>query len=172
MRWWRTSEGYCTLCALAAIVAFVYMAFSIEPRLSPAPRQNQQDRSIGTTYGETKDSAHCNDSLKTLWQCATNDPVAWFTFWLVVATGTLATVAAAQAALFVWQLRLMREGLDDAKTAASAARNGALAARDSADVAKLTMVARDRAYVHHDGFRYISHSIGDSDKYFWRVRPR
>jgi hypothetical protein len=75
-QWWRTSEGYCTLCALAVIAVFLYMAFSIEPRLSPTPRQNQQDRDVGATYSESNDSAHCDDSLKALWRCATKDPIA------------------------------------------------------------------------------------------------
>jgi hypothetical protein len=84
----------------------------------------------------------------------------------------LATVAFGQAALFLWQLKLVREGLGDAKIAALAAQDGALAAKDSADIAKLTMIARDRAYVHHDGFRWISHLSERTGRYFWRVHPR
>ncbi len=169
-KWWRSSQGYCTLWALAVIVVFLYMAFSIEPRLSPTARQDQKDRAVGTSQSEPKDSANDNQSLESLWQSTTHDPVALFTFWLVVATGALAIVAAGQAALFLWQLGLMREGLEDAKTAASAARDGAFAARDNVEIAKLTMVARDRAYVHHGGFRWISHPSGGD--FFWRIRPQ
>src|SRR5215468_10798016 len=45
------------------------------------------------------------------------------TFFLGVVTAVLATIAGAQAIMFFWQLRLMREGVgvDDAKTAANAA---------------------------------------------------
>jgi hypothetical protein len=72
--------------------------------------------------------------------------------------------------MFLWQLRLMREGLDEAKTAASAARDGALAARDSADTAKLTMIASGRAYVHHHDFTWVYHREIRTNLIFWRIR--
>jgi hypothetical protein len=87
-------------------------------------------------------------------------------------TMLLAMVALGQIGLFLWQLRLIRESLDDAKIAAEAAREGARAARDSADTAKLSMIAGDRAYVHQDGFRWISHLVPSTNKYFWRLHPR
>ena len=45
------------------------------------------------------------------------------------------------------------------------------AARDSADTARLSMIATDRAYVHHDGTKYISHLDRQTSKIFWRIRP-
>jgi hypothetical protein len=85
----------------------------------------------------------------------------------------LVLVGGAQLALFFVQLRYIRESLDDAKIAADAARNGAIAARDSADISKMTMISRDRAYVHHNGFRWISHpTTGAPDQIFGRIRPR
>lgn len=48
----------------------------------------------------------------------------------------LAFIASGQVALFIWQLRLIRDSLDDAKIAAEAARDGAAASRDHADIAR------------------------------------
>ena len=52
--------------------------------------------------------------------------------------------------------------------AADAATAGAVAARDSADIAKLSMVASERAYVHFNGCRWISHP--EDGRIFWRIR--
>lgn len=87
------------------------------------------------------------------------------TWWLVGVTALLVLVAASQAALFVWQLGLMREAADDAKTAANASR-------ESADTAKLSMIASERAYVHHNGCRWVSHRDPANQGIFWRIRPR
>src|SRR5690349_16607642 len=58
----------------------------------------------------------------------TKDAAGFFTFLLVV-------VGLAQVSLFLWQLWLIRETLEDTKIAADAAKVGAQAARDSADTA-------------------------------------
>jgi hypothetical protein len=58
-----------------------------------------------------------------------------------------------------------------AKVSAEAAKDGAQASWDSADTAKLTMVARDRAYVHYNGCRWISHRRDQNDPVFWRISP-
>jgi hypothetical protein len=60
----------------------------------------------------------------------------------------LALVAGAQVALFFWQLRLMRAGIADTKSAVYAAREGALAARDQANTAHVAMIDGQRAYVY------------------------
>jgi hypothetical protein len=119
-KWWRSSEGYCTLCAFAAMAAFLYMAFTIELRASVPPCQYKQNRPVSASQADTNSDANPNKPLESLWQRTTNEPVALFTFWLVVATAILATVAVVQAGLFVWQLGLM-EGIGDAKIAAEAA---------------------------------------------------
>jgi len=61
--------------------------------------------------------------------------------------------------------------MEDTTTAANAARDGARAARDSADVSKIAMVAGERAYVHHAGCRAISHLNPANATVFWRIRP-
>lgn len=59
-----------------------------------------------------------------------SDPTGFFTASLVV-------VGLAQLGLFVWQLRLIRESLDDAKLAANAAKEAAEAAKAHADAGKI-----------------------------------
>jgi len=86
-------------------------------------------------------------------------------------TLALAVFAAVQVGFFFWQLRLIRDSLDDARIAAEAARDGAAAARDGADVSRLSMVENNRAYVHHAGFRWFSHFDTVAKQYFWRIRP-
>jgi hypothetical protein len=107
-----------------------------------------------------------------LWNWVTHDAAGFFTAWLVIVGGI-------QVALFIWQLWLIRESLNDTKVAADAAKESAEAAkegakvgRESADTAKLAMVASNRAYVHFNGCRWISHRQDEDSAVFWRIRPR
>ena len=59
----------------------------------------------------------------------------------------LLLVAVGQAALFAWLLLTMRQGLADVRTAADAARDGAIAAHVSAKVADKSMKVSTRAWV-------------------------
>jgi hypothetical protein len=90
---------------------------------------------------------------------------------LAKATIVLVAVAAVQALLFLWQLLYMKRSLQDALISANAARDGALAATQSVAIAKLSMVAGNRAYVHYNGCRWISHRHSFGGRLFWRVRP-
>lgn len=74
------------------------------------------------------------------WWQRTTDPVAIFTFCLVV-------VGSFQLGLFLWQLRLIRESLDDAKIAADAAKESADAANRSATLAEKGLIAAQRAWI-------------------------
>jgi hypothetical protein len=98
------------------------------------------------------------------WAWLSKDAAGFFTFGLVV-------IGIGQALLFFIQLRYMRQGMTDAATAANAAKDGAHAARDSADVSKLAMIAGERAYVHYSGCRWISHISRIDGSVFWRIRP-
>lgn len=53
--------------------------------------------------------------------------------------------------------------------AANAAEKSAEANRETATVSRLAMIAGDRAYVHQDGFNWISHPNSNSLGYFWRI---
>jgi hypothetical protein len=80
----------------------------------------------------------------TLWIWLTHDAAGFF-------TSLLAAIAAAQAGLFVWQLKLIRRTLADTKQAADAARDSAEAAKESVDLSRQTSERQLRAYVLIDG---------------------
>jgi hypothetical protein len=145
------------LVAWAIIGLPIYYSFSGLSYYGPALQQTSQQVANGTQTGGN-------------W--LTKDAAGFFTFLLVV-------VGCFQVCLFLWQLWLIRESLDDAKIsaeaakeAADAAREGAKAARDSADIAKLAMTASERAYVHFNGLRWISHRNLSDGSVFWRLRPQ
>lgn len=75
----------------------------------------------------------------------TKDAAGFFTFLLVI-------VGSFQVGLFVWQLKLIRESLDDAKVAADAAQNAATAAQQSANIARDTLITTERAFVFLEDF--------------------
>lgn len=62
-------------------------------------------------------------------------------------TGGLVIIGVAQAALFFWQLSLIREGLADAKEFADAARDTAKGTNDAVALARETSERQLRAYV-------------------------
>lgn len=73
--------------------------------------------------------------------------VADYTWYLAGFSLLLVLVAIGQAALFIWQLRYMRRGMEDATTAARATRRSAIAAVAQAKVARDTLVKGQRPYV-------------------------
>ena len=142
--WWRTSQGYCTLCAIAVIAAFLYAAFSIEPRLQPEPRPSSQDQPVTTNHQSANQIISRRDQRETFWQWTTKDAAGFYTFLLAAVTGGLVLVAAFQAGMFVWQLKLMREGINDAKTAADTATTAAAAATTQAQELRRSADATER----------------------------
>ncbi len=46
------------------------------------------------------------------------------------------------------------------------------AARKGAEISELAMIAGNRAYVHYNSFRWISHFDRKNNWYFWRLHPR
>src|SRR5579872_6770986 len=77
---------------------------------------------------------------ESFWEKASRDPVAVF-------TGALVIVGSAQAALFLWQLDLMRKGLRDAKNSADAAKDTAEATGEAVAISRESAVRELRAYV-------------------------
>jgi len=69
-------------------------------------------------------------------QDITTDVVAYYTKMLALFTGGLVAVGGSQALLFLWQLKIMRESLVDAKKAADTASETAKAANASVEVAR------------------------------------
>lgn len=99
--------------------------------------QHQSPQSEGS--GKANQFRIPHNLQETWWQRA-SDPVATFTFCLVV-------VGSFQLGLFLWQLRLIRESLDDAKIAADAAKESADAANRSAILAEKGLIAAQRAWI-------------------------
>jgi hypothetical protein len=141
--WWRTSQGYCTLCAIAVIAAFLYAAFSIEPRLQPTP-PSSKDQPVVTSDQSANQGNGRRDQQENFWQWTTKDAAGFYTFLLAAVTGGLVLVAAFQAGMFVWQLKLMREGINDAKTAADTATTAAAAATTQAQELRRSADATER----------------------------
>src|SRR3982074_183407 len=71
----------------------------------------------------------------------THDAAGFFTRVLVI-------VGAVQLVLFIWQLRLIRISLNDAKISADAAADGAMAASRQAHVAEETLARIERPYLY------------------------
>jgi hypothetical protein len=63
-------------------------------------------------------------------------------------TAALVVVACIQAALFVWQLRYMRKGMEDTSAAAIAGRNSADAATGQAKIAEESFSKLERPYLY------------------------
>jgi hypothetical protein len=144
---------------VALIVAVFALGFVAGSSQQPSPpTQNQSSEKPGGAYSN-------NEQHEPWWQRASMDPVAVFTLCLVL-------VGAFQVGLFYVQLKLIRVSLTDAKIAADAAKDGAKAAQDSADIARTSMVAGDRAYVHFNACRWTSHRQDSQSPVFWRLRPR
>lgn len=109
-----------------------------------AAQRYQQSAQYRTTDAAENAAGH-GDS-KTNNEPHEGDPELTRATWaLVIATIALVIVAAVQAGMFVWQLVLMRQGVDDAKTAADAATNAAAAANVQATELKRSADATERA---------------------------
>lgn len=73
--------------------------------------------------------------------------LAKYTWLLQLYTLILCTAAIAQALLFWWQLRMIRATAEDTSVSAGAARESALAARDSLELSKENSIRELRAYI-------------------------
>jgi hypothetical protein len=154
-KWYRTSQGYCTFCALAVIAAFLYMAFSLEPKI--IRQYGQRDRAIHFT-DQNVNQRSIKNLPEVFQKSMPDDPVAIYTLWLAGATCVLAVVAAIQAGLFVWQLILMNRGTNDAKGAADAAAAAAAAAEQSIVLSRQEFIAvhRPKIILKRSYYRFSS----------------
>jgi hypothetical protein len=107
-----------------------------------------------------------NDALLTEY---TRDLASW-TKVLALLTFGLLLAAGIQIIMFLRQLKVMRQDLEDTQTVARAAKQSAETARESLAVERGTMVFSGRAYVQGGQMRWLSHR--DADVIFWRLRPR
>jgi hypothetical protein len=89
---------------------------------------------------------------ETFWEAA-SEPAALF-------TGALVVIGGLQAALFFWQLGLIRAGSADAREAANAARDTAKATGDAVTLARLNASKELRAYVFAGSSRIDNFVVG------------
>lgn len=145
-----------------SIFGAILVGVAFAAAFSTIPRSNNQvpyEQSAGKL--DSNVAKHPTEESWAEW--ATADPVAAFTLALVL-------VAAVQAGLFIWQLGYMRISLQDAKGASESARDSAKALQAGTVISKLSMISGERAYVHFNGCRWISHP-DHSGRIFWRIRP-
>lgn len=95
------------------------------------------------------------------------DRLAEFTFWLVAATGVMAAIVFGQLLMFRSQLKIMRDGVGDAKTVADAAKAGAELSRDEFFAThRPRMVIRRLSFEVSGGYpvelNYTVHNVGDA----------
>jgi hypothetical protein len=121
---------------LGAIALGVLLSFYVTQIFEVAPSQTTNPH-LAEKRERTNNSQHIESSLGD-W--LTHDEAGFFTLWLVV-------VGLGQACLFLWQLRLMGEGLADAKKAADAANLSSEIAAKSLDLSRETAERQLRAYV-------------------------
>ncbi len=146
-----------------SIFGAILIGVAFAAALSTTPRSVDQTQTTQSSEKpNSSDGSH--NPEETWWQWATTDPVSAFTMALVL-------VAAVQAGLFVWQLGYMRISLRDAKVASESARDSAKALQAGATISKLSLISGERAYVHFNGCRWISHP-DQTNRIFWRIRPK
>lgn len=111
---------------------------------------------------EVEQPAEHHDHKNGFWEKASDDPVAYFTLWLVGFTGVLA-VSTIGLWIVTWrasasQARDMQESI--------------AAAKDSADIARTSLISTQRAYVRVANFPWLWR--GDTDrpgKVFYDITP-
>jgi hypothetical protein len=121
-----------SVAAFACIVlGFAFVEWRTSSQGQSANRQSTEKSSYENAKTEPNEG---------VWHWLTHDAAGFFTLWLVIVGGF-------QLGFFYWQLRLIRESLDDAKIAADAARDSAAATRASVELADRTTKHQLRAYV-------------------------
>ena len=144
--------------ALGFLVATVFWIGALAWQASYAPRDSERRQCEETATKEGRKTEEC----KTLWERTTSDPVAFFTFWLVVFTGglTVSTVLLWRAGERQFQLlsetsaaqsRDMQASLNIANRSAHAAEKAAEASNLNAKAAigvELPIVSIAKAELH------------------------
>jgi hypothetical protein len=125
----RALEIVAVLAAVVFAVALLCLIvlYSSPPSNEPKQQQSSEKYEPGQKKRELSES---------FWQRTTHDPVAFFTLWLAIFTMILSAVAVIQIKFLV-----RGEGI---------AANTAQAAKNSADVAKQTLISAQRAWIRID----------------------
>jgi hypothetical protein len=131
------------LIGIAVFVAAV-MVLTLSSS-SPPPHQQAGEGSAANQNGKEGEKRELH---KTLWERTTEDPVAFFTFWLVIFTGLLFVVAGLQVWLLIRAEDVSLQTAQAAKESADAAKEAADANRAAVRLAENTAQRQLRAYVN------------------------
>jgi hypothetical protein len=99
LAWARRHWIFGVALVVSAVVGFGAGVLSLQPPLRP--ECDRRSRAYDPKHNKCEGS-------ESLWQRTTDDPVAFFTFWLVCATGVLAVVSVFQGWMLVQQTELGR----------------------------------------------------------------
>ena len=99
LAWAKQHWPLAAALAVAAALGFGVGALSLPP--PPRPECDPGSRAYDPKHNKC-------ESRESLWQRTTDDPVAYFTFWLVAVTGVLAVVSVFQGRMLVQQTELGR----------------------------------------------------------------
>ncbi|MEA2818909.1 MAG: hypothetical protein QOJ86_913 [Bradyrhizobium sp.] len=145
--------------ALGFLVATVLWTGVLGWQASYAPTDNEKRQCEEAAHK----SGHKSEECKTLWERTTSDPVAFFTFWLVVST-----IGLGISTVLLWragekQLRHARRSIAiqsrDMRASIETSNRAAKAAEDSVLISRQVGEAQVRAYLSCEG---ASYTITDS----------
>ena len=182
---WARAAGFAAILISAIVCTFVwvisyppvpcvrpqtqhYDSYANAERSAPQQKPNSSYTIKSQINGATSDSSACiayRNEQERLQKAANERGLTVATWILAFATVFLFVGVVVQAGLFVWQLYLMREGMDDAKIAANAANNAALAAKTQSDIMQQQFIASHpaRIIVRNMRISYITPIEEDSD---------
>jgi hypothetical protein len=129
---------------LGFVIATVFWAGILGWQAANAPTDVEKQK----CYDDAKHVGYKAEECKTIWERTTSDPVAFFTFWLVIFTGGLTA-----STVLLWragerQLRLLRRtALIQSRDMQESTRAAQAAARSAAESAY-----SERAWMTTDGF--------------------
>jgi hypothetical protein len=137
--------------ALGLLAATLFWITVLGWQASYAPTDSERHQCEESAHK----SDHKTEECKSLWERTTTDPVAFFTFWLSISTVGLWIVTWRGS---VSQARDMKESI--------------AAAKESADIARTSLVSTQRAFVRVANFPWLWRpDVDRPDKYFYDITP-
>jgi len=127
--------------ALGAAVVFAAAIVVLMVGYSSQRPQEKPNKEVTEQYEAKYQEGEQSESL---WQRTLRDPVAFFTFWLMIFTAVLGATA-------VFQLKALGRAEQISSDAAKAAKDAAVATRDAVTLARETSQRQLRAYVSVTG---------------------
>lgn len=145
-----------------AVVVFILTAASLTLWRSFHPA-NPPNETHGAQNTEAKDNHGKED--KSLLDRTAEDPVAFFTLWLTLFTGILA-------AFTIWMALSTKDLRDFAEEQARDMKESIAAAKDSADIARTSLISTQRAYIRVANYPWLWRPDFDRPgKFFYDITP-